>query len=907
VAPADCSSLPTYTFASAGTSASSYTCTTIGATATQCAAFTGTVNSKAYVGSAAVSGATTTCSVYIGNDLTACTNATGTISDGNADETRGTCGGKSSYKYAGTDTTANPMGRTNAHWAGVDTMCIKCHSQQYWGDSNDSRAKNSDYIKASHRNASKKIRDGRLGVASKVYKLANVYDVTEVVGGETREVEILGVIPETMGVASTQTGIPRRIDWVNGKIEDTGNGTGVGTANLPTGNYTEWYWSEGYYGEAAERGVWNAEANTAGKPSALQPSCFYCHATGYVGLAAADATKEPERSFPGISWNGSTTYSVGTRPGVVNLRNQTVTNTAIGDSDRKDRFSTLPATTAQYGAWDEFGVLCSACHNSVDTITTSGSVSAGHHPSPSTSTPGAGYATGTKWQASAVCMQCHTRASSSTGAITLNISNGSGGYRAATTADAWTTIKSAARENIGTGHPNYHGSDFLNSPHARFSGTYGQISDSTKYNSQFSSGTGIATGGGGGCTGCHNPHGSVRESLLELATPTVANNPRPQVIEEGIEVDCGSCHTTKASTVMNHPTGGLTPFDTTTPSGACVTCHMPSGRHLFRITTDTNYTTSAATAFPVKADDGYNDAVWLDIKTVCGQCHITHVEGIPQFTLTALFDYAANIHNDMPTAKFTASPDSAATFTVNFSAAGSTCPTGQTCTFGWDFGDLSSGTGIGTSHTYSNATPRTVVLTVTTSDLNTATASKVVTPVAANPVPVCSTDTIADATLGTGHSTLNDTSTDSGTAAVYVSWGDGSAMVVKALGSQFIHTYANAGTYMVRKTVKDTSGTSCVTTTTALVTKPGSASTGTLNITTANNALVTPFSFSYAVKQGGLTKASGSGMTLTPVALTGLPTGSFNVYLYYATGHACTFANGSVIANGGTAAATACN
>ena len=85
--------------------------------------------------------------------------------------------------------------------------------------------------------------------------------------------------------------------------------------------------------------------------------------------------------------------------------------------------------------------------------------------------------------------------------------------------------------HVGSGHPNYHGSQFMNSPHARFSGTYGQITTTGQYNSDFATTY-------GGCEGCHNPHGSVRENLLDGALMGTS------VAEEGLtSKPVIACHT----------------------------------------------------------------------------------------------------------------------------------------------------------------------------------------------------------------------------------------------------------------------------------------------------------------------------------------------------------------------------
>jgi hypothetical protein len=504
--------------------------------------------------------------------------------------------------------------------------CLKCHNKYYMdtafgGGSHTVRRGDpvAQYVKASHKNASRKIPSGLTAGQG----LANVYLDSN---GTDEHFGIFPYLPagaaQTAGPYGTATKYNlRRVDWVNGKIEDT---TG-GLKNLPTDVYTEWYWEFGYYGEDPERGVYNAAVSANGKPSggSSMTACFRCHATGYVGLAAPDTTKEPERSFTGISWNGTTTYSSGTRPGKVNLANNLATR-VLGTT-----FNTR-ATNA-YGAWDEYGVVCAKCHNAFDGGHNNGSNSTNAtNPDVGLNLPGSSdnvRVAGAK--VNAVCGQCHIRASSSDWTVTLSTA----------TPDNILTN----RANVGTGHPNYHGTDFLNSPHARFTGTYGQVTDTTKYDSAFFTSF-------GGCTGCHNPHGSVRETLLDATLMGGASKTAAEGIEE--DATCAACHNVPrgsagAIATINHPTNssdvalyGEAPGDTADP---CVTCHMPSARHLFRITLDTNYTTTQPTLFTTKPDGSLTEAVWVDLKSACGQCHITGIA--PHFTTAQLVGAATNMHN----------------------------------------------------------------------------------------------------------------------------------------------------------------------------------------------------------------------------------------------------------------------
>ena len=71
-------------------------------------------------------------------------------------------------------------------------------------------------------------------------------------------------------------------------------------------------------------------------------SCGRCHTTGWTSDSAINNTKEPEKSFSGITWdrNGDSTY------GVVNL-----SGTVLGDANK-------------YSSWDQWGITCTRCHGS---------------------------------------------------------------------------------------------------------------------------------------------------------------------------------------------------------------------------------------------------------------------------------------------------------------------------------------------------------------------------------------------------------------------------------------------------------------------------------------------------------------------------------------------------------------
>ena len=165
-------------------------------------------------------------------------------------------------------------------------------------------------------------------------------------------------------------------------------------------------------------------------------------------------------------------------------------------------------------------------------------------------------------------------------------------------------------------HP--HSNQFLNSPHAMFTGKWSEIAtgkytgtSAGKYTSAFMT-WGEAYNSGNGCTGCHDVHQSIVDG------------------EKPFSEECNVCHHAKSLEHVAHPAGPGTPLAAAEEDRmeACVSCHMPGGLHLFRINTDPAYSTfpmpaamNGNTAPNVAADGAYANAVWVDIDAACGQCH----------------------------------------------------------------------------------------------------------------------------------------------------------------------------------------------------------------------------------------------------------------------------------------------
>jgi len=98
-------------------------------------------------------------------------------------------------------------------------------------------------------------------------------------------------------------------------------------------------------------------APVSGKPG-VSYSCGRCHTTGWTSDpgTTAKAGKLPERSWPGITWDGVTAPVAGQ----VNLAGGIAGN-----------------STSSMSSWDQFGILCSRCHSSAAENTTGKCVIAG--------------------------------------------------------------------------------------------------------------------------------------------------------------------------------------------------------------------------------------------------------------------------------------------------------------------------------------------------------------------------------------------------------------------------------------------------------------------------------------------------------------------------------------------------
>jgi hypothetical protein len=512
-------------------------------------------------------------------------------------------------------------------------------------------------------------------------------------------------------------------------------------------------------------------------------SCGRCHATGWTADASTNTDKEPYVSFGDLT-------------GIINLQDTHIS----------------PATNTS--SWDRWGIECSRCHQATGGPTGSepGTYSGGHTTFPESSSTGG--------DVTAMCANCHRQESN-------DVPLGYEGTDYTSTYPAADVFQPAGiRVHYkSSGSSDSHGPvyQFLNSPHARFSGTsFGDIgcpptsivpdagytcdSSMSTYDSDFTvdpkSNEGqLGKALGGGCTGCHDVHYSVDEVTGQADKATKS---------------CEYCHSDSSDTyapqvdlaVISHSNLPGTPLDTTMYMSACEVCHMPGGDHYFRVNTDPNYSTkpSGAGYANVAPDDGYNNAIWNDLNSTCGQCHggdsATTKNGAPHYDKLKLAAYALGIHNNDPlNGNFSLSYGS-----DNATASVSAFASGVTCDYNWGDGS-SHGTNCTDTHTYATGGEKLITLTVT-SGADEGARAHVFTAVVPTP-PTASADETWNS--GTWTEQLVDTSTavaPNTISSVTVAWGDGITSSGHS-GDTFTHTYSKVapfGAYTVTLTAKDNTG-----------------------------------------------------------------------------------------------------
>ncbi|MBI4516035.1 MAG: PKD domain-containing protein [Deltaproteobacteria bacterium] len=161
------------------------------------------------------------------------------------------------------------------------------------------------------------------------------------------------------------------------------------------------------------------------------------------------------------------------------------------------------------------------------------------------------------------------------------------------------------------------------------------------------------------------------------------------------------------------------------------------------------------------------------------------VAGVP--SPTAMFSYVLN------------------GLSVAFDASASYCPSGN-CSYSWNFGDLSAGSGVAPSHTYGAAGTFSVRATVLDNvNFTQHTKSSPISVVAADLPPLASS--VFSFGADTWTATLVDASVDDdGVRLVTVNWGDGTMLATGSAGDTFTHTYLNVGPFTITHKAIDTLG-----------------------------------------------------------------------------------------------------
>ena len=263
--------------------------------------------------------------------------------------------------------------------------------------------------------------------------------------------------------------------------------------------------------------------------------------------------------------------------------------------------------TYSLSSWDQWGIQCSRCHT--------GARGGKHAKSVAIDFPTGG-------DTVALCMGCH-RQESNTAPSSVQGGNGFTGN------DGLVLPYTDTQQQPDGLAPYGEVNEFLNSPHARFTGNFKDVGcppyailgytgvdpgnpgappagnctpgtmnldgvTASKYASRFAQAsqvdlTGVSRSAAGACTTCHDMHQPLNENTAGMST-SVTNK-------------CTFCHSNPASAIspqiflsaINHPSGSATPLGNADadPSSSCVVCHMPPGiTHLWRISTDPSYTTA---------------------------------------------------------------------------------------------------------------------------------------------------------------------------------------------------------------------------------------------------------------------------------------------------------------------------
>ena len=150
--------------------------------------------------------------------------------------------------------------------------------------------------------------------------------------------------------------------------------------------------------------------------------------------------------------------------------------------------------------------------------------------------------------------------------------------------------------------------------------------------------------------------------------------------------------------------------------------------------------------------------------------------------------------------------------TITFDGSKSTAPAGQTLTYTWNFGDISTGTGVAPTHAYSTAGTFTVALTVTDTS---GAANTLSTTATISALPVANPGGPYSGNVGQTITFDGSKSTAPTGQTLTYAWNFGDNAT--GTGVSPTHAYATAGTFTVALTVTDTSGAANSLSTTATI------------------------------------------------------------------------------------------
>jgi PKD repeat protein len=177
--------------------------------------------------------------------------------------------------------------------------------------------------------------------------------------------------------------------------------------------------------------------------------------------------------------------------------------------------------------------------------------------------------------------------------------------------------------------------------------------------------------------------------------------------------------------------------------------------------------------------------------------------------------------NNPPVAAFTASPTVASVNqNITFDASSTTderVVCGTNCTYAWDFGDGTLGSGITVTKQFSTSAGTSVTVTLTVTDPRGATDTETRTITVTAPTAPDASITVSPTQPRVNQAVNFDASGSTVGSGASITqyewvWGDGTANTTSA-SAQTQHTYSAAGTYVVRLTVRDSLGRTDSTTT----------------------------------------------------------------------------------------------